>query len=63
MPLVTSKEMFEKAFSYLSDYPVRDVDYIEKQCKKIADQLEELEKSQKNSRKTKSLLSQKHLLA
>lgn len=39
-----TKEMFEKAFSYLSDYPVRDVDYVEKQCKKIVDQLEELEK-------------------
>lgn len=39
-----TKEMFEKDFFYLSDYPVRDVDYVEEQCKKNADQLEELEK-------------------
>ena len=40
----TEREYFKESFSYLSDYPVRDVDYVEKQCKKIADQLEELEK-------------------
>lgn len=39
-----TKEMFEQSFSYLSDYPVRDLDYVMEQCKKIADQLEELEK-------------------
>lgn len=39
-----TKEMFEKAFSYLSDYPVRDVDYVENECKKIVYQLEESEK-------------------
>lgn len=39
-----AKEMFEQSFSYLSDYPVRDVDYVVEQCKKIVDQLEVLEK-------------------
>lgn len=39
-----TKEMFEKNFFYLSDCPVRDVEYVVEQCKKIADQLEELEK-------------------
>lgn len=39
-----TKEMFEQSFSYLSDYPVRDVDYVVGQCKKIVDQLEVLEK-------------------
>lgn len=39
-----TKEMFEQSFSYLSDYPVRDVDYVVEQCKKIVNQLEELEK-------------------
>lgn len=39
-----TKEMFEQSFSYLSDYPVRDIDYVVEQCKKIVDQLEELEK-------------------
>ena len=39
-----TKEFLEKSFGYLSDYPVRDVDYVEEQCKKIADQLEELKK-------------------
>lgn len=38
------REYFKESFGYLSDYPVRDVDYVEEQCKKIADQLEELEK-------------------
>lgn len=36
-----TKEMLEKDFHYLSDYPVRDVDYVVEQCKKIVDQLEE----------------------
>lgn len=40
----TEREYFKESFGYLSDYPVIDVDYVEKQCKKIADQLEELEK-------------------
>lgn len=31
-----NKEMF----SYLKDYPVRDLDYVEANCKKIVDQLE-----------------------
>lgn len=39
-----TKEMLEQSFSYLSYYPVRDVDYVIEQCKKIVDQLEELEK-------------------
>lgn len=39
-----TKEMFEQSFFYLSDYPVRDVDYVVEQCKEIVDQLEELEK-------------------
>lgn len=39
-----TKEMFEKSFGYLSDNPVRDLDYVVEQCKKIVDQLEELEK-------------------
>lgn len=39
-----TKEIFEKAFSYLSGYPVRDIDYVVEQCKKIVDQLEELKK-------------------
>lgn len=39
-----TKEVLKKSFSYLSDYPVRDVDYVVEQCKKIVDQLEELEK-------------------
>lgn len=38
-----TKEMYEQYFSYLSDCPVRDVDYVVEQCKKIVDQLEELE--------------------
>lgn len=38
------KKMLDESFSYLAGYPVRDVDYVEEQCKKIADQLEELEK-------------------
>lgn len=37
------KETLEQYFSYLSDCPVRDVDYVVEQCKKIVDQLEELE--------------------
>lgn len=40
----TEREYFEESFGYLSDYPVRDVDYVENECKKIVDQLEELEK-------------------
>lgn len=39
-----TKRIFEQSFSYLSGYPVRDVDYVVEQCKKIADQLEVLEK-------------------
>ena len=30
----------KKLFSYLSDRPVRDLDYVEANCKKIVDQLE-----------------------
>lgn len=40
----TTKEYYKNSFSYLSDYPVREVDYVVEQCKKIVDQLEELEK-------------------
>lgn len=39
-----TKEMFEQSFFYLSDNPIRDVDYVVEQCKKIVDQLEVLEK-------------------
>lgn len=39
-----TKKMFDESFSYLSNYPVRDLGYVEEQCKKIVDQLEELEK-------------------
>ncbi len=41
----TTKEYLEKSFYYLSDCPVRDIAYVVEQCKKIADQLEELEKT------------------
>lgn len=34
------KEMFEQSFYYLEDCPVRDLKYVESQCKKIVDQLE-----------------------
>ena len=30
----------KKLFSYLDDHPVRDLDYVEANCKKIVDQLE-----------------------
>lgn len=40
-----TKKMFDESFSYLRNYPVRDVGYVVKQCKKIIDQLEELEKT------------------
>lgn len=30
----------KELFSYLKDYPVRDLDYVIEQCKKIVDQLE-----------------------
>lgn len=39
-----AKEMLDKSFFYLSGYPVRDIDYVVEQCKKIVDQLEVLEK-------------------
>lgn len=39
-----TKETFEQSFSYLSDYPVRSLDYVVEQCKKIVDQLEVLQK-------------------
>lgn len=39
-----TKERLDKAFFYLNDCPVRDVEYVENECKKIVDQLEELEK-------------------
>lgn len=39
-----TKEAIDESFSYLQGYPVRDIDYVVEQCKKIADQLEELEK-------------------
>ena len=32
----------KKLFSYLSDRPVRDLDYVEANCKKIVDQLEKI---------------------
>ena len=35
----------KKLFSYLSDYPVRDLDYVEANCKKIVDQLEKIKAS------------------
>ena len=31
----------KKLFSYLDDHPVRDLDYVEANCKKIVDQLEQ----------------------
>ena len=39
-----TKERFDKSFWYLKDYPVKDVEYVVEQCKKIVDQLEALEK-------------------
>nr|DAG78409.1 MAG TPA: hypothetical protein [Caudoviricetes sp.] len=39
-----TKEAIDESFSYLQGYPVRDIDYVVEQCKKIADQLEVLEK-------------------
>lgn len=39
-----TKEQLEKSFYYLSGCPVRDLEYVENQCKKIADQLEEIER-------------------
>lgn len=38
------RDDLKKSFSYLSDCPVRDVEYVVEQCKKIVDQLEVLEK-------------------
>lgn len=38
------REYLRKSYWYLSDCPVRDVEYVEEQCKKIVDQLEVLEK-------------------
>ena len=32
----------KKLFSYLSGHPVRDLDYVEANCKKIVDQLEQI---------------------
>ena len=32
----------KKLFSYLDDRPVRDLDYVEANCKKIVDQLEKI---------------------
>ena len=32
----------KKLFSYLSDYPVRDLDYVEANCRSIVDQLEKI---------------------
>lgn len=37
-----TKKIFDESFSYLRGNPVRDVEYVEEQCKKIVDQLEEL---------------------
>lgn len=39
-----TKEILDQDFRYLKDKPVRDLEYVENQCKKIADQLEEIEK-------------------
>lgn len=39
-----TKEFLEESYLYLSEYSVRDVEYVVEQCKKIVDQLEELEK-------------------
>ena len=39
-----TKKMLDESFSYLRGNPVRDISYVEEQCKKIVDQLEELEK-------------------
>lgn len=38
------KETLDESFSYLCGKPVRDIDFVVEQCKKIVDQLEELEK-------------------
>lgn len=38
------KDFLEKSYLCLPDFPIRDLDYVEEQCKKIVDQLEELEK-------------------
>ena len=32
----------KKLFSYLSGYPVRDLDYVEANCRSIVDQLEKI---------------------
>ena len=34
------KEYLEESFCYLNGHPIRDLEYVENQCKKIADQLE-----------------------
>ena len=39
-----TKEMLEKDCYYMRDWPIRDTEYVVEQCKKIVDQLEELEK-------------------
>ena len=39
-----TKEILDESFYYQKDCPVRDVEYVVEQCKKIADQLEEIEK-------------------
>lgn len=39
-----TKEAFDKSFYYLHGNPVRDIEFVVEQCKKIADQLEELGK-------------------
>ena len=43
--LITQSEAdySKKLFSYLSDYPVRDLDYVEANCRSIVDQLERKE--------------------
>lgn len=40
-----TKKMFDESLSYLRGNPVKDMNYVEEQCKKIVDQLEKLEKT------------------
>ena len=42
--LITQSEAnySKKLFSYLDDRPVRDLDYVEANCKKVVDQLEKI---------------------